>query len=538
MKIKIGLIGSIVMLGLGVQSSAMQFSDHFDGYAVGDLTAATTNWVPGVWDAHFDVIDDGGDQKAQHNGVNNHTLVVVNPDNFTLEAGQDLAITNVFSSGSSGWARGVFFNYTRTDVIDAYIAYITPVSGQLGVKIDKWENSSNLGSGITNILSATNLGSSSLMAGDGVMVVTYDADTQTIGIDVSIDNDFYFSTNLVDRSFTGGQVGLYGKSASGYTIEAFAVNGFQDPVEPRYVSRLFVDDFDTYADGDLAAVSTNWAAGIWDSDFDVVDDDGDKVAQLARANRVSLVTVDASAFAVASGENFVMTSRFTSTSDNWHHGVAFNYERTTNNAVNMYALSLTRSGASNQEIFVNLDKWDNANNTGTIGVTNLFSIGTGAGNYGDLNTNGVMVVSYDSATAEISVQIEFETGFWFANKIVDTSFDSGQVGLYGKLSGEYVISEFSAAIYSQLFPPPVIGIEAVSADLFKLVIDMNESTELDGYSPVVRDALTGGSWVAVAHSDDGIHSFVQTNLTYSTTDGSNRVIYVQSGSSKGFFGLQ
>ncbi len=538
MKIKMGLILSMTTLGVVFQSSAMQFSDNFDGYAVGDLTAATTNWVTAVWDANFDVIDDGGDQKARHNGANNYTFVAVNPDAFMLAPGEDLAITNVFSGTSSGWARGVFFNYTRTDVVDCYTAYITPVSGQLAVKIDKWVDSSNTGSGITNILSATDLGSASLMDGDGIMVVTYDADTQTIGIEVSIDDDFYFSTNRVDRSFAGGSVGLYGKSASGYTIDGFTVNGFLDPVEPRFVNSLFMDDFDAYAEGDLAAVSTNWAAGIWDSDFDVVDDAGDKVAQLSRANRISMVTVDSSAFAVASGENFVMTNRFTSASGNWYHGVAFNYERTTNNTVNMYALSLTRSGADNKEIFVNLDKWDHATNTGTSGVTNLFSIGTGAGNYGDLDTNGVMVVSYDAATAEISVQVSMESGFWFANKIVEPSFDSGQVGLYGKLSEDYVVSEFSAAIYSPLFPPPVIGVEAVSANLFKLVIDMNQSSELGKYSPVIRDTLPGGSWAGVAHSDDGINSFVETNLTYSTTDGSNCVIYVQSTDSVGFFGLQ
>jgi hypothetical protein len=536
----IGWMMGIVAVGLSVQ--AMQFSDDFEGYAVGDLSAATTNWVAAPWDIHFDVIDDGGDKKVQHDGGNNHTMVAVNPDLFTLQPGEDMAITNVFSSGSSGWMRGVFFNYTQTGTgpaatYDLYAVYITPDGGQLAVKMDKWIQSSGTGSVITNLMSATGLGATSLMAGDGVMVVTYDADTQTIGIDVSIDGDFSFSTNMVDHGFAGGMVGLYGKAATGYAVEGFTASGSQDADETAYIKDTFVDDFEAYAAGDLSKVSSNWSFGTWDIDFDVVDSSGDKVVQHNDNNRIAMVPVDASVFAVESGDSLVITNRFSSNQNNWLHGVAFNYSKE-DTSYSMYTAYLTRGGNVNREIFVNLDRWDGAPANGSTNVTSLFSVGTGAGNWDLLNTNGVMVVSYNADTAEINVQISMESGFWFGKSVTDSVLDSGQVGLFGKLSGDYVVSEFSAALLSDVFPPPVLDIVPMAGGVVKLVVDMNQAGNLSDYAPVVRGSLTSGGWAAVAHSDNGSNSFVETNLTYSTVEASNRVIYVQSTDAVGFFVLQ
>jgi len=55
------------------------------------------------------------------------------------------------------------------------------------------------------------------------------------------------------------------------------------------------------------------------------------------------------------------------------------------------------------------------------------------------------------------------------------------------------------------------------------------------YYPEYRTDLTGGTWTNVAHSDNGVNSFSLTNLNYSTTDGSNTIIFVQANDALEFF---
>lgn len=53
-----------------------------------------------------------------------------------------------------------------------------------------------------------------------------------------------------------------------------------------------------------------------------------------------------------------------------------------------------------------------------------------------------------------------------------------------------------------------------------------------------RDDLVMGDWAYVPHSDDGVSPYVVTNLSHSTPEGENRVIYVEASDAKKFYGLQ
>lgn len=81
----------------------------------------------------------------------------------------------------------------------------------------------------------------------------------------------------------------------------------------------------------------------------------------------------------------------------------------------------------------------------------------------------------------------------------------------------------------------IVGAEAVSGGQMKLTVNVGGTA--DSYSLLGTDDLTG-SWAAVPHSDDGVNPFVVTNLGYSTSDGSNLVIYVETTNSSGFFGIE
>ena len=48
----------------------------------------------------------------------------------------------------------------------------------------------------------------------------------------------------------------------------------------------------------------------------------------------------------------------------------------------------------------------------------------------------------------------------------------------------------------------------------------------------------GGTWSAVAHSNDGINDFEETNLVYSSAEGTNVVIYFEADSATKFFRVQ
>lgn len=84
-------------------------------------------------------------------------------------------------------------------------------------------------------------------------------------------------------------------------------------------------------------------------------------------------------------------------------------------------------------------------------------------------------------------------------------------------------------------PATIVAFTSVSANVLKMVVNAPDASEL--YSPLATMDLVNGGWGAVAHSDDGVNPFVVTNLSYSTVEGTNEVIYVQASDAHKFYGV-
>ena len=84
-------------------------------------------------------------------------------------------------------------------------------------------------------------------------------------------------------------------------------------------------------------------------------------------------------------------------------------------------------------------------------------------------------------------------------------------------------------------PATIVSWSSVSASVMKLVIDAPADPAF--YYPKGNTDLMSGTWAGVAHSDSAAGPFVVTNLTYSTAEGDNEVIYVETPDAMKFFGV-
>lgn len=86
-----------------------------------------------------------------------------------------------------------------------------------------------------------------------------------------------------------------------------------------------------------------------------------------------------------------------------------------------------------------------------------------------------------------------------------------------------------------LLSPEIVSFANVSGQL-RLVVNGPSSSEK--YTVRAKNSLVSGSWVPVAHSDDGLNPFVVTNLSYSGAEGTNEVIYLEATASEKFFRVE
>ena len=85
---------------------------------------------------------------------------------------------------------------------------------------------------------------------------------------------------------------------------------------------------------------------------------------------------------------------------------------------------------------------------------------------------------------------------------------------------------------SSVSEPAIVDIAMVAGNLVELIIQTLEpSTTYALHSTNLVDGL----WERVPHSDNGINAFVETNLSYSTSAGSNVVIYAKADHATEFF---
>jgi len=85
------------------------------------------------------------------------------------------------------------------------------------------------------------------------------------------------------------------------------------------------------------------------------------------------------------------------------------------------------------------------------------------------------------------------------------------------------------------YPATIVDWSSVSGSIMKLVIDAPSAAMF--YYPKATTSLNLVPWTDVPHSDDGVNPFVVTNLGYSTAEGDNKAIYVETTEATKFFGI-
>jgi len=76
----------------------------------------------------------------------------------------------------------------------------------------------------------------------------------------------------------------------------------------------------------------------------------------------------------------------------------------------------------------------------------------------------------------------------------------------------------------------VDGVTVLANDVLKM--EVSGASPSASFCPASTTNLVNGAWGRIPHSDDGVNDFIVTNLTYSTTDGTNRFIYMQQGTNR------
>ena len=80
----------------------------------------------------------------------------------------------------------------------------------------------------------------------------------------------------------------------------------------------------------------------------------------------------------------------------------------------------------------------------------------------------------------------------------------------------------------------IISLKSFANNIMQMVVNTTDPT---ASYPKATSNLVNAVWTSVPHSDNGANAFVVTNLSYSTADGSNNVIYVQASDAVQFYGI-
>lgn len=202
-------------------------------------------------------------------------------------------------------------------------------------------------------------------------------------------------------------------------------------------------------------------------------------------------------------------------------------------------------------------------NSGSVNATNVLNVAVGNSSTGHVTVNGGMLTvaglnaGANDGTAILNLnggQVINNGGF-VQNTNAVFNFDGGELvftlpaftledvnwaidnggGTWNfaearsvvEVGGNIIISSVTAAA------PTIISLTAVSNGVMKMVVDAQSTG--NNYYPIADNDLTVASWTTVEHSDNPTTGFAVTNLDYSTTSGTNKVIYVQSTEAQKFF---
>ncbi|MEN8255356.1 MAG: hypothetical protein ABFR33_07795, partial [Verrucomicrobiota bacterium] len=106
----------------------------------------------------------------------------------------------------------------------------------------------------------------------------------------------------------------------------------------------------------------------------------------------------------------------------------------------------------------------------------------------------------------------------------------GMLQEYVEWFGEDLAHTFTVELVD---PASIAEWSAVSNDVMKMVVDAPGPASR--YHPEASTNLVEGGWARVPHSTNGLPPFVETNLSYSTAEGTNEVIYVETDATSAEF---
>ncbi len=168
--------------------------------------------------------------------------------------------------------------------------------------------------------------------------------------------------------------------------------------------------------------------------------------------------------------------------------------------------------------------------------------------WGDIATNSMPINTWrtmnlsETALGEYSFSITDLAGTTTnaSGSFVDRTFTGGSAGFYFSHSFAWA-DNFDLTALTGAWPIPeqlegeIVSIESYADGVLKLVVDCAGYPEV--VYPKCQADMLYGEWTSVGHSIDGSAPFVVTNLSYSTTDSGNRVIYVEASDSTLFYTL-
>jgi len=107
--------------------------------------------------------------------------------------------------------------------------------------------------------------------------------------------------------------------------------------------------------------------------------------------------------------------------------------------------------------------------------------------------------------------------------------DAGYNGLYADLTadGQIVLENAIAELLSAIIAEPVRIESSMTLVDQVMKLEVSGASPSAAFCPASTTNLVEGTWGRIPHSDDGVNPFIVTNFNYSTTDGTNRFIYLQ-----------
>ena len=179
--------------------------------------------------------------------------------------------------------------------------------------------------------------------------------------------------------------------------------------------------------------------------------------------------------------------------------------------------------------------YDNGTSVTSMDVTSLISGGFDslkieftAGNTVSATFNGT---AYDFGSGQTSYTGTSEA----ENHVMLGWFGDGDPGVTSAMFDNLLVTTIADPVAPIIHPATIVSLSVFSTNVMRMVVDAPDAA-INYYPKTVED-LVVGTWTNAAHSINGSEPFVVTNLSYSTAEGTNEVIYVRADGATAFFGI-